>query len=232
MTTLPKTPENAEIEAFLKAARDIQPARTGGERGRLILAMDATMSRQPTWDRAISIQAEMFSEAARASGLEVQLVYFRGFNECKASAWTSDANGLARLMTKVDCRGGNTQIQRVLRHVAAEAGKKKVHAAVYIGDAVEEGVDGLCQQAGEIGLLGTPLFMFLEGQDRGAEQAYREMARLSRGAFHRLDSGSPAVLGQLLAAVAAYASGGKAALERLQSAGNASSRLLLSQLDS
>jgi hypothetical protein len=229
MTSLPKPIAGTEIDAFLKASREV-PVRNKGERGRMILALDATLSRQPTWDRAQAIQAEMFVEAAKAGGLDVQLVYFRGFDECRASNWTSNAKALATLMAKVDCRGGNTQIGRVLRHVTCEVNSGKVHAVVYIGDAVEENIDVLCQGAGEIGLLGTPLFMFLEGNDVGAARAFKEMARLSRGAFHHLDGSSPAVLGQLLAAVAAYASGGKVALERLQSAGNGASRLLLSQL--
>lgn len=230
MPSLPKTSAGTEVEAFLEAAKKIRLSDTVGERGRLILALDATMSRQPTWDRALAIQSEMFVAAAKASGLDVQLVYFRGFNECLASRWTSDAKALAGLMTKVDCRGGNTQIARVLKHAMQETVKKKVHAVVYVGDAVEESIDGLCQAAGEIGLLATPLFMFLEGNDGGAARAFREMARLSGGAYHQLDSSSPAVLGQLLAAVAAYASGGRAALAKLEKAGNAASRLLFSQM--
>jgi hypothetical protein len=230
MTSLPKASAGTDIEAFLAAAKSVGPASEPGERGRLILALDATMSRQPTWDRALAIQSEMFVAAAKAKGLEVQLVYFRGFNECQASRWTADAKALAALMTTVDCRGGNTQIGRVLKHAAKETARKKVHAVVYVGDAVEEDIDSLCQAAGEIGLLATPLFMFLEGNDSGAARAFKEMARLSGGAFHQLDSSSPAVLGQLLAAVAAYASGGRVALTRLESAGNAASRLLLSQM--
>lgn len=230
MPSLPKASAGTEVESFLEAAKNIQPPDTKGERGRLILALDATMSRQPTWDRALAIQSKMFVEAAKASGLDIQLVYFRGFDECQASRWTSDAKALAGLMSKVDCRGGNTQIARVLKHATQETAKKKVHAVVYVGDAVEENIDGLCQAAGEIGLLATPLFMFLEGNDGGAARAFKEIARLSGGAFHQLDSSSPAILGQLLAAVAAYASGGKAALTRLEKAGNAASRLLLSQM--
>ena len=49
----------AEVEAFLKkVALTARPVKTAG-RGRLIFAMDATASREPTWDRACHIQAEM-----------------------------------------------------------------------------------------------------------------------------------------------------------------------------
>ena len=54
------------------------PPRTAGQRGRLIFALDATMSRQPTWDTACRLQADMFREAAAIGGLDVQLLYFRG----------------------------------------------------------------------------------------------------------------------------------------------------------
>ena len=53
--------------------------------GRLIFALDATMSRQPTWDIACKLQGEMFETARALGGLDVQLVYFRGFGECRAS---------------------------------------------------------------------------------------------------------------------------------------------------
>lgn len=138
-----------------------------------------------------------------------------------------DPQALANLMTKVDCRGGNTQISRILTHVNTEGAKAKVNAVIYVGDACEENVDGLCQAAGEIGLLGVPLFMFQEGTDPTAERAFREIAKLTRGAYFRLDNASPKVLAELLGAVAAYATGGKQALE---SKSGQAARALLQQL--
>lgn len=210
-----------DVDAFLASVKKLPPA--SGE-GRLIFAMDATMSRQPTWDSALSIQGQMFMAA---KDLTVQLVYFRGFNECKASGWVAEPKALANLMTKVDCRGGNTQIGRVLSHVKNAAAKAKVNAVIFVGDACEENIDGLCQSAGEIGLLGVPLFMFHEGTDPTAERAFKEIAKLTRGAYFRLDSASPKVLAELLGAVAAYATGGKKALE---AKGGQTARALLQQL--
>ena len=83
----------SEIDAFLAQARAAVPAGDG--RGRMIFALDATMSRQPTWDTACRLQAEMFEEAGKVGGLDVQLVYFRGFSECRASRWVSDARASA-----------------------------------------------------------------------------------------------------------------------------------------
>ena len=202
---------SAEVDAFL---RDLQraPQRRAGGRGRLIFALDATASREPSWDRACRIQGEMFEATAALGGLDVKLVYYRGFNECKASRWMSNAAELHRIMRAVSCVGGETQIERVLAHALSETKKQRVGALVFVGDAMEENVDRLCQLAGELGLNGVPVFLFHEGHNPVAAQAFRQIAKLSRGAYLRFDLGSAEHLRDLLAAVAVYATGGYRAL--------------------
>ena len=219
-----------EIEAFIDRVKSLGPAATGGKRGRLVFALDATMSRQPTWDSACALQADMFREAASIGGLDIQLVYFRGLNECRASGWVAGTEKLGDLMSRIDCRGGHTQIAKVLSHARQEHGRQKVQALVFVGDAMEEAVDDLCQAAGELGILGVPVFMFQEGIDSVAENAYREIARLSRGAYCRFDTGAAHELGEVLRAVAAYAAGGIKALSDLSARKSAGARLLLAQL--
>jgi hypothetical protein len=219
-----------EINAFLADVRSRPVTQPAGERGRLLFAMDATMSRQPTWDRALHLQSEMFKETARIGGLDVQLVYFRGFGECRSSKWVSDPTALAALMTKVNCRGGYTQISKVISHIRQEAAKAKINAVVYVGDAFEENIDQICQAAGEVSLLGVPMFMFLEGQDLMAERAFKEIARLTRGAFCRFDEGSAQQLRELLSAVAVYAAGGRKALQDFANERGGNAHLLLEQL--
>ena len=221
--------DSGEVAAFLEKMKSIMPARPRGERGRLIFAMDATMSRQPTWDMALKLQADMFTEVKKIGGLDVQLVFFRSYDECRSSPWVSDAAALARLMTGVRCLGGFTQIRKVLKHARREAEKKPVNALVYVGDSMEEKIDELAALAGELGILGVPAFLFQEGRDTVAENAFREIARLTKGAYSRFDAGSAAQLRELLSAVAAYAAGGQAALEDF-SKGKGSGRLLLEQL--
>jgi hypothetical protein len=169
---------DGDVAAFLDTLKVMAPVPGTGARGRLIFAMDATMSREPAWDLALALQAEMFHEVKAAGGLDVQLVYFRGAGECRASKWVSDPDALARLMTQVDCHGGYTQIAKVLAHARRETGKAKVNALVYVGDAMEEEIDHLAQLAGELGLLGLPVFLFQEGYDPDAATAFRELARL------------------------------------------------------
>jgi len=219
-----------EIDAFLKRVRELGPASAPGKRGRLIFALDATMSRQPTWDSACALQVEMFREAARSGGLDIQLVYFRGFGECRASGWVTTSDKLAALMTSIDCRGGHTQIGKVLSHARQEHAREPVQALVFVGDAMEEKLDDLSIAAGELGLLGVPAFMFQEGHDPVAENAYREIARLSRGAYCRFDTGAAHELAELLRAVAAYAAGGKKALAELSARQSRGAQHLLSQL--
>jgi hypothetical protein len=219
-----KTSSRSEISAFLKNAKSAQGA---GSSGRIVLALDATMSRQPTWDIAVSIQAEMFKSASGIGNLLMQLVYFRGIGECRASKWAADGSSLAELMSRIDCRGGHTQILKVIRHAAKEHAKNRINALVYIGDAMEESVDDLVQAAGELGLRGVPVFMFQEGHDPVAERAFREIARVTRGGWFRFDQSSASVLSKLLSSVAVYATGG---LKALESRGSREDRLLIAQM--
>ena len=219
-----------EIDAFIKRARTLAPATEPGKRGRLIFALDATMSRQPTWDAACQLQGEMFREAAAIGGLDIQLVYYRGFDECRASPWVSDGPRLANLMAAITCRGGHTQIGKVLAHARRETEKAKAQALVFVGDAMEEAIDDLAAAAGELGLRGVPAFLFQEGGDPIAEQAFREIARLTRGAYCRFDTGAAHQLAELLRAVAVYAAGGMRALSDLSARRGTGARALLEQL--
>jgi hypothetical protein len=217
---------SGEIEAFIRQARAMAVASGTGS-GRLILALDATMSRQPTWDLACNLQADMFDAVGKAGSLNVQLVYYRGHGECRASRFVNDTDSLKNLMVRIECRGGYTQIGKILSHVLKEAAKEKVDAVVFIGDAMEESIDDLAEKAGRLGLLGVPVFVFQEGHDAAVETAFREIARLSKGAWFRFDRNSAATLAKLLSAVAVFATGG---LKALEARGGPEDRLLIEHL--
>jgi hypothetical protein len=220
----------AEIDAFLAQVRTLAPGTEPGKRGRLIFALDATMSRQPTWDTACRLQADMFREAASIGGLDIQLGYYRGFAECRVSGWVGQSERLAHLMSAIDCRGGRTQIGKIMAHAARETRRTKVQALVFVGDAMEENLDDLCHAAGELGLLSVPAFMFQEGGEPVAEQAFREIARLTRGAYCRFDPGAAHELAALLRAAAAYAAGGMGALADLSARRDAGALKLIEQM--
>src|SRR3569833_413147 len=221
----PANTSSADIAAFVAKARAMSP-HAAGARCRLELAHDATMSRQPTWDMACALQADMFREAAALGSLDIRLVYYRGLNECRATGWIAASAQLAKLMAKINCRGGNTQIGKVLSEARREAVAAAVRAGVFVGDAMEENVDHLCAKAGELGLLKVPVFMFQEGHDAVAEQAFREIARLTGGAWCRFDPGAAAQLRELLQAAAAYAAGGREAWVRVAEPASGAARLI------
>jgi hypothetical protein len=209
----------SQLDVFLAEVKGLASGGGAGGRGRIIFALDATASREETWDTACKLQAEMFREVATAGGLEVQLVYYRGDSQCAASRWTADTNRLTKIMTGIMCRAGHTQLRKVLAHAQKETKLLKVGALIFIGDALEEDADEVIPEARELGRLGVPAFMFQEGDDRRVERVFREIAGATKGAYCRFDPGAARQLAELLKAVAVFAVGGVAALAARQDAG-------------
>jgi hypothetical protein len=207
-------PARSELDTFLEEVQQLAGSGAGGGRGRIIFALDATASRQPTWDTACKLQGDMFREVATAGGLEVQLVFYRGDGQCSASRWTTNTQHLTKIMTGIACRAGHTQLRKVLAHAQKEAELLKVSALIFIGDALEEDEDELIPEARSL-----PAFMFQEGHNREVENVFREISNLTHGAYCRFDPGAARQLSELLRAVAVFATGGAAALAARKDAG-------------
>ena len=203
------------IDQFINQVRKL-PEQGGGQ-GRLIFALDATASREATWDEACHLQSELFLATRDLGGLAIQLCYYRGFREFKATGFVTETGQLLNLMNGVFCLGGRTQISRVLEHALKETRAEAVRAVVFIGDCCEESVDEVCHTAGELGMLRTPVFMFHEGGDAHARAVFQQVSKLSGGAYAPFDRNSPQILRDLMAAVAVYASGGTRALQDFSS---------------
>jgi hypothetical protein len=139
----------------------------------------------------------------------VQLIYFRGAHECSHSPWLSDAQELQRMMGRVRCEGGYTKYLKAFEHIRKEHARQKINAVVVVGDAMEE-VPGALYDA--VSGLGVPFFLFQEGNLPDVTECFKEMARLTRGAYERFDPGAIERLRDLLKAVAAFAVGGLTAL--------------------
>jgi hypothetical protein len=208
---------SADLDAFLTEMTK-SSTHTATGTGRLIFALDATMSREKTWDMACQMQGDMFRTVASIGGLNVQLVYYRGLDECRASRWVTDPEQLAKLMIKIRCHAGHTQIGKILTHAKRETGLLKVAAVVFVGDAFEEEADEVVPLAQQLSRLNVPVFMFQEGNSHTVERVYREIAKASGGAYCRFDNGSADQLRELLKLVATFAVGGVAALEASKSA--------------
>lgn len=220
-----------DVDAFLQTVKNTPPSAVAQGRGRLVFALDATASRQATWDRAMSLQSDMFTNTRVIGDLDVQLVYYRGYDECRASKWLHNADQVIGMMRKVSCLAGTTQIHRIFKHAIAEARQMPVQALVFIGDCVEEDPDQLGNLAGQCKLLELPVFIFQEGQNSKASTVFKQLAKLSGGAHCRFDESSAKSLGDLLNAVAAYAAGGRHALLQLRQQGSNQARALLEQID-
>lgn len=227
---LPARSSGQDIKAFVEQVRRLPVKTDSGQRGRLIFALDATASRQPTWDRACEIQGDMFLATDKLGGLDVQLCFYRGHGEFSVSPWYSSSSDLVRRMTSVFCLGGLTQIGKVLRHALKEARKSKINAMVFVGDCVEENPDHLAHLAGQIGILGVPVFLFYEGRDPRTIRVFRQIAHLTRGAACPFDHASAEQLRDLLSAVAVYAAGGWRALEQFSDGRHGSVKKLTQQL--
>jgi hypothetical protein len=194
------------------------------KKGRVILALDATGSRSATWDMSANLTASMIKEAA---GLELQIAYYRGVDEVRASGWVSDPARLVNMMTRVQCASGATQIGRILDHAIKETGRSPVNALVFIGDCAEESPDMLLSRARELGKAGVKAFMFQEGNDALAKKVFEDIAASTGGAYGAFDSGAAKQLGGLLSAIAAFATGGVQALAARK---DRESALLLAQM--
>ena len=213
-TTLTSS-SNSDIRTFIQQAKDVRKYNVKNKSGRLIFALDATASRQPTWDIACQLQGDMFEAADSVGHLQIQLCYFRGFKECQVSRWLENASQLHNAMNSVHCVGGRTQIERILLHALAEYKQSPVKAVAFVGDCVEENIDVLTELAGKLGLYSVPVFTFHEGHNLAAERAFKEIARLSGGVYCHFDPNSAQKLRELLMAVAVYATGGSSALQKL-----------------
>jgi len=169
----------------------------------------------------MNLHAELFQAAASTPGgvsdnLAVQLVYYRGFDEFHVSSWSTTPGDLLRRMTGVSCRGGLTQIHRVLGHAREESRVVRVKAAVFVGDACEEHHAALTAAAGKLALFKLPFFVFQEGNDPLAARAFRDIARITGGAHAPFVPGSADQLRTLFGAVARYAAHGKSGLREIE----------------
>ena len=228
-----------DVQRFLAQARQTELAQRQPSSTRIIFAMDATASREPTWDLAMSLHAELFQAAGSATAdaakgdatgkgrLAIQLAHYRGFNEFHASRWSTSPPELLAEMTSVRCRGGLTQIGRVLDHAQTETKRQRVKALVFVGDACEEDHDAVAGAAGQLALFNLPCFIFQEGRDARARRVFRDIAHITKGAHSPFVAGSADQLRALFGAVAAYAAHGRGGIDRIE---HAVARGLLAQL--
>ncbi len=225
-----KFSSHTEISKFLEKVATLPITNQPSDRGRLIFALDATASRAATWDMAAHIQADMFQTVAQLGGLDMQLVYYHGYQQFNHTAWITNAQPLLNIMNQAQCLAGMTQISKVLKHTLSETKQKKVQALVFIGDCIEENPEALYQFAGQLAIFNVPIFMFQEGDDLLATQVFQKIANITKGAYCHFDQGSAEQLKEILEAVASYVAGGKKALQQYSETRGALSQKITRQL--
>jgi hypothetical protein len=195
---------------------------------RLIFALDATASREPTWEHARALHGELFNAASGPAPLAIQLCHYRGLGHFEHSHWLTQPAALLDQLSNVTCLAGTTQIRQVLQHaLRSGTNTHPVRALVFVGDACEEEPEALCELAGQCALKSMPLFIFHEGQDPTARAVFQKMARLSRGAYAPFDVNCGDELRALLGAVSRFAVGG---IKALRASNTEKDRLFLTQL--
>ena len=220
----------SSVKAFLAQASKVPPPAVSDKQGKLIFAMDATASREPCWDIACQIQADMFTQTAALGQLQIQLCHYQGYGEFNVAQWSNRASELQNIMANVRCKAGQTQINRILQHTLNQVKQHKINALVFVGDCMEELADKLIGTAGQLALRNVPVFIFHEGHDAIAERTFKQIASITKGAYCKFDQSSADQLRALLNAVAVYAVGGVDALRKQAKSNPALNQNIIKQL--
>ncbi|WP_235355384.1 vWA domain-containing protein [Aliterella atlantica] len=201
------------------------------KRPRLLFAMDATASREASWNIAKEITGAMFE--AVPGELDVALVYHSGGRLQQMTEFSSQAKAFLDKVQSVRCSAGGTALNQILDAATQAPGLK---ALIYIGDCFEENPALAVELAEQLKLRGVRCFMFhdsssqSQGYDtQGASRVFKEIARITGGALLPFHEKSPALVRELLAAIALYATGGIKALKQKTKLLPAA-RLLLEQI--
>lgn len=203
-----KRPDQSKIAAALRK-----------DPPKLLFSMDATASREATWDIAQDLTQSMFDQIP--GGLKIALAYHGGGRLKEVSEFRSDVQYFKKKVSEVSCDPGTTALCEILDHAANERG---LSALIYIGDAYEEG--DYKALARELKLRKIPCFFFLEGQDPTAKRAFSEIAEITSGAVFPFDMASLEKAKARLDAIAAFAAGGMQLLKEKAASLPAASELL------
>ena len=209
----------------------LQKAITNESRPRLLFAMDATASREASWNVAKEITGAMFEAVPGA--LDIALAYHGGGQLREVTPFSSNAKVFLDQVHIVRCTEGVTALNQVLEKATQLSGLK---ALIYIGDCFEEDLSLAMEFAKQLKLRGVRCFMFHDTSSSGqgydvqtAATVFASIAQISGGALLPFDENSPDLVKALLEAIAIYAAQGIKALEKKR-ASLPAARLLLEQI--
>jgi len=198
---LPRGPE--ETEAAVSAW-------TG--RARLVFGFDATASREPAWATARQVTDALVR--ALPGELDVALAVHGVSRLYTFTDFTADANISRDRAAAISCVAGHTRLLPILSRSLAVPG---VRVVTYIGDVFEESPGQGRRLADDMGRRGIKLIVLHDVADWNARrdaELFLDLARRTGGCVLPFDANAPHRLRDLLAAVAVYAVGGEALLEK------------------
>lgn len=177
--------------------------------------IDATASRQDTWDTAQKTQAAMLSELANgfADRVTIELVTFGG-DVLNAPTQAVSHIDAAKRLAEVECKAGSTQFIDALQPFV-ERKDNRTKSIIIVGDFFEENIETVYDVARKLAQKKIKIFTFQEGHydNDDTETFFRELARITGGAYAKF--GSPVQLSKLCADVIDLTLGGCNALRAL-----------------
>ena len=179
------------------------------QRPRLVLAVDATASREPAWEAAKRVTDTLFTTLP--GELDVALAVHGGSHVHTFTPFTTDAATLRDRAASVYCRSGQTRLLDILARVQEQGGVKVV---VYIGDVYEESLAEGLALADALRLRGTKLVVLHDTTTGGREHAeiFAQLAERTGGCVLPFHTAIDQVH-DMLEAVAVLAVGGVKLLE-------------------
>lgn len=210
------TAASFSIQDFVSRTLVDKPQMDISLAARIVLAVDASHNRQNRLELLGLAQAAMFNTLDANAAVEAQLIYYRGFSECRASTWLRDPERMAELFAKISALAGPSQISRVLRHVVKETRERSVDLVVLVSDEVDENFEDLARCAQELAAARVPVVVLHEVSTQRSLQALSEIARLTHGATLSFDHAKAGQMTALLKAATIYAAGGREALSGIK----------------
>jgi len=203
---------------------------------RVLLAL-ANHARSPGWERAKTLQRQMF-EAAAGSGLEMKFAFYdrdddQGVRQCRITTrWITNPDDMASLMDRAECNCGcYVNIRSVLQQAVKENADRPMRAVIIVVDAFHDNQDSLDEAAlaaNELCRAGTQVFLIQQGDDAATARKLQYLQRVSSAAYFKFDPKTQQQqFAEMLKMVSMYAAGGE---EAVKTAGGQAANLLLEHL--
>jgi hypothetical protein len=201
---------------------------------RMILALAHEADDEFIWNRIKTLESQIF-----AGPVSVKLAFFgretasQTRRPCITTNWVTDAADWADLVDRgrAGCICGCfIQTGDILEQALRETQQAPVQAVVIVSDSFHGNLDAAVATAKQLRAAGTRVFLFQQGRSGATEHAFRILAEVTGGAYHRFNPHVERVaerLPEMLEVVSHFATGGMQALE---ARGGESAALLLEQM--